>query len=184
MNIGITPISKENFNNNVKIRFKNILDGFNNYNYRSLTAKDITNFKFNEDAFIKFIEEAYKLNKNKSKIQSCYIDFYLKDLNDDDYNKLLEGLDSEDKERLNYIKTISSEKKTFNTEYFEVNDISIITLLTKMCTRELFFITFYFTAIPLTIWGNYNLNFPIFFEDDSVLDKYINIAEACTLNIN
>jgi len=184
MNIAITPISKEDFNNNVKIRFKNILDGFDNYNYRNLTAKDTTNFKFNENAFIKFIEEAYKLNKNETKIQSCYIDFYLKDLNDDSYNKLLGGLDIEDRESLNYIKSILSENTTINTEYFEVNDISIIPLLTKMCTRELFFITFYFTAIPLTIWGNYNLNFPIFFEDDSILDKYKDIAEDCSLNVS
>lgn len=178
MNIGLRPISKEIFENNVNIRFNNILDGFNNYKYKHLECNYDVNLKFNEMNFIKFIEESYKLNKN-----SCYIDFYIKNLNQYEYNKLLEGLDGEDKNILNSIWEYILKNSSYVTEYFEVNDIYILKLLVKMCTRELFFITFYFTEIPLTIWGNYNLSFPIFFEDDSILDTYIETAKKLKLYI-
>ena len=184
MNIGIKPISKDTFNHKVKIRFKNILDGFNNYKYKNLIGSNIIDFKSNEREFIRFLEEAYKLNESKVKNKTiCYIDFYLKDLSDAEYNKLLEGLDREDRDLLNRIRSVFMSNPPITTEYFEVNDISIIPLLTKMCTRELFFITFYFTELPLTIWGNFNLIFPIFFEDENVLNKYIDIADSCNLII-
>lgn len=178
MNIGLKPICKETFTNNVKIRFNNILDGFNNYKSKNLECNYNIDFKFKEMNFIKFIEESYKLNKN-----SCYIDFYIKNLNEGEYNKLSEGLDAGDKDLLNSIWECIIKNSSDFTEYFEVNDVSILKLLVKMCTRELFFITFYFTEIPLTIWGNYNLSFPIFFENDSVLDIYIETAKKVELNI-
>lgn len=179
MNVGVTQISKEEFNNNIKIRFKNILDGFSKYSYKTLKGNDKYSFKKNEHLFIDFIEEVYKLNTIEGIKNSCYIDFYLKDLNEEEYNTLLEGLDISDRESLDYVRNSC----TINTEYFEVNDISIISTLTKMCTRELFFITFYFTKLPVTIWGNYNLSFPMFYEDEDIIGAYRDIIEKYELDI-
>lgn len=179
MNIGLNPISEEEFNSKVKIKFKNILDGFDKYNYKNLKGNNDYTFKDNEQAFIDFIENVYKYNITESPNNSCYIDFYLKDLSEVDYNNLLKELEFEERVCLNQIKNINK----INTEYFEIMDISIVKLLTKMCTRELFFITFYFTQIPLTIWGNYNLNFPMFYEKQEILDIYIDIIQKYKLNI-
>lgn len=179
MNLEINSISEEEFNTSVKIRFKNILDGFNQYNSKTLNANDNYSFEENEKYFIGFIEEVYKFNSSKGRESSCYVDFYLKDLSNSEYIDLLKGLDFEDREQLENIRNTN----LLNTQYFEVKDVSVIKLLTKMCTRELFFITFYFTEIPLTIWGNYNLNFPIFYENEEVISEYIDIIEKYGLNM-
>lgn len=185
MNIGIEAISEEKFNDKVKIKFKNVLDGLNEYKYKNLNSVDGDNFEQEEQKFVNFLEETYKLNVSDCNCEEfCYIDFYLKDLNEDDYKKLLDGIDVLDREKIDYIRSAIINNKIINTVYFRVNDISIIKVLTEMCTRELFFITFYFTNIPLTIWGNYNLSFPIFYEDEYAIEKYLEIANECGVSIN
>lgn len=182
MSLGIRGIEKGKFNKSVKIRFKNILEGFNNYKYKTLTSKESEDFKVSEKNFIKFMKQVYKLNKDESN-NFCYIDFYLKDLNNEEYEKLLKRLETEEAEKLNYIRTSMLNNKIIDTIYFEVSDISTISLFTKMCTRELFFITFYFSNINLTVWGNYNLSFPIFYENELIIDKVLEIANLSDLNI-
>ena len=68
-----------------------------------------------------------------------------------------------------------------NNNYYKINDKKLIKLLTKLCTRELYFITFYFYKNPVTIWGNYNLKFPLFYEDNTNIKDYIDISKINNL---
>ena len=51
----------------------------------------------------------------------------------------------------------------------------LIPFLVRLSTREIFFITFYFNKIPITIWGNYNMEFPCFFENEKDMNFYKNL---------
>lgn len=88
MENGIVNISELYFNSKVKIRFKNIMDGFTNHESRIITTKGKSSFHEYEKSFIRFLEDVYKLNKSINTKEVCFIDFYLKDLSDDEYKKL------------------------------------------------------------------------------------------------
>ena len=83
------------------------------------------------------------------------------------------------------LKLVIAMARTYNDMFFEISDKKYIKLLTKLCTRELFFITFYFTKGPVTIWGNYNLKFPLFYDKDNIdegnIKNYFNIAKSNNL---
>ena len=56
--------------------------------------------------------------------------------------------------------------------------------ITILNTRALFFSTIYLNTFPFTIWGNYDLKFPVFFSDINTLNIYKNLAEKNGLSIN
>lgn len=68
-----------------------------------------------------------------------------------------------------------------DTVYFKVLDKEIIELITKLNTRELFFCTVYFLDTPLTVWGNYNLEFPIFYKEEEGLETYKELIDKSGL---
>lgn len=180
MELWLEPIEDDYFKRNVEIRFNNILDGFDSYKNRNIKPLMKSDFKISEKAFINFFQEAYKLN---SELGGCIVEVYFNKLNKDELYKLVQGLDESDIGKINDIMEYLSQNKNIDTIYYEIKDIDIISVLTKMCTRELFFVTFYFTNIPITIWGNYNLCFPLFYIKESHLDNYIEIIKKYSLEI-
>ena len=48
----------------------------------------------------------------------------------------------------------------------------ILEILLKLTAKEILFSTFYFTKSKCTIWGNYNMKYPIFFEDDEAFLEF------------
>lgn len=161
MNSLMIPINSDDFKRNVKIRFNNILDGFDNFKNFTITSND-------ENLLIDFISNIFEYNSNY-----CYIDFYLSKLSDEDKDKMISMAFEKDKEILKSIF-----EQDFNTDFFKIENKNIIPLLVRLSAREIFFISFYFTEIPITIWGNYNMKFPCFVESNESLKHYKCIAES------
>lgn len=176
--MGIKAISKADFDKIIKIKFDNILEGFDKFNYVELySRKDKEKIEIEED-FIKTLESFFYLNYDENKI---IVDFYKNKLDKDSIEFIENNLDLEEIKIFNEILNSG----TINDMFFEISDKKYIKLLTKLCTRELFFITFYFTKGPVTIWGNYNLKFPLFYDKDNIYEgnikNYFNIAKSNNL---
>ncbi len=158
-------IEEKDFKNIIKIRFNNILEGLDNYDNIELSSlknrkKDI------EEDFINILESFFDLNEGK-----LIIDFYKKNLNEESINYIKSNLDIGDLEIFN---ELINECDNENIYYF-IESKKYISLLIKLNTRELFFTTFYFYKYPLTIWGNYNFKFPMFYNEFSSIKKYMDI---------
>lgn len=166
--MGIRSIKREEFNSLVELRFNSILEGFNNYSYRHLTPIYEKKFLILEKNFINTLECFFDLNHDNKII----VDFYKNRLNEDSIKILKDNLNYNEQILLDNILNEGSKDDIF----FEVNDKRYIALFTKLCTRELFFITFYFTKGPITIWGNYNLKFPLFYCNEYSIQEYLKIA--------
>ena len=167
----LEPINNCNFKNIINIKFNNILEGFDNYKHIELSPIN-KNYK-SEENFIKTFEEFYEINEGH-----LIIDFYKNKLNDDSINFIKEHLSIEDNVLFDKI----IETANNNDNYYKVNDKKYIKLFIRLCTRELFFITFYFYKDPVTIWGNYNLKFPLFYNENTNINKYMKIAQINKLH--
>lgn len=171
----LKSISEEEFKKRVNIRFNNILDGFDKYSNGLLEHRDTSeSFEEKEEDFISFFKEALKFNKGK-----IIVDFYIKNLEDESKEKLLGGLGEKDKEIL--IRNINN--REIKSVYFELENEELISFITRLNTRELFFCTVYFTENPMTIWGNYNLSFPMFFKEKYILETYKGLAKKHNLDV-
>ncbi|WP_430857530.1 hypothetical protein [Clostridium paraputrificum] len=151
------------FNDNVSVAFKNIVDGFNSFPNITLDFKALN---FNEDKIIDLIKNIYDENDGE-----CFIDFYISKLSQEDKNNIINLAGDKDKELLKSI----IENNTHTGVYYKLLSKDLIPLLTRLNTREIFFVTFYFTKKPITIWGNYNMKFPCFFENDEDMKFYSNL---------
>ena len=61
--------------------------------------------------------------------------------------------------------------------------VESIPFIVRITTKEILFSTIYFAKEPLTIWGNYDKKFLVFYKEKSVYDKYENIAKDFKLKI-
>lgn len=166
----LNPVNIDEFQKNINIRFKNILSGFDSFLNFTIDAKNINN---GEKIIIDFIEKIFEENNNE-----CYLDLYLNNLSEEDKNNLLNFLSEEDKNVLKQLIDLNHDNP-----YYKLNDKSLIPFLTRLNTREIFFVTLYFKETPITIWGNYDLNFPCFFNAESDLNHYLKLAEEFNLKI-
>lgn len=174
MGILLEPISENEFNRLVDIRFSNISEGFSRYINGILELKDNDNIH-KEDEFIKFISDAFERN-NKEVI----VDFYLKNLKPEELKNLIKALNEEDKKIFeDYFKDMAKE-----SIYFRVKSKSLIPFITRLSTQELLFSTFYFLKIPMTLWGNFNFKFPIFTKSKEELDFYKALLKREKLKIS
>ena len=172
MNHLLRPISEEMFKANVVIRFNNINDGFNRFENFMLESSQRENL---EEKLIMFMEKAFDLNNE----DNSYVDFYFSRLEEKDKHSLLALLDAEDKKILErHIREIKDE-----TIFFRLSK-EMLPFITRLSTREVFFCTFYFTKFPCTIWGNYNMKFPIFFNNQDVVEKYKELTIKCGIEMN
>lgn len=162
----LIPISNEEFNSMINIKFKNILDGFNLFKSFTIEAENI---KDGENNLIKFIEKVFEENYNEA-----YIDFYINKLSPEDREKLVSLICEEDAEILK----LHLNLKPTNSVYYKLTNKALIPFLVRLNTRELFFVTFYFSNKPITIWGNYNMKFPCFFDKQEDLDFYFNLSKS------
>lgn len=161
MNDILISVTSEEFHKNVIIKFPNILDGLDTFPNFTLEPKNVY---LGEDEMIDYILKIFKLNNS-----FCYIDFYLDKLSEEDKENLVNLVPEEDRKLLKANLTIEN-----YSNYFKVEHIRLIPFLTRLSTRENFFITFYFTEIPITIWGNYGMKFPCFCLNQNDLTFYIN----------
>jgi len=167
MNELLIPISNDEFKNAVNIRFNNILDGFNlfkNFTIEANTIKDD-----DEKNLIEFIETIFEENNSEA-----YVDFYLNKISDEDKEKLISLISNEDKDILKLHLNIEPHDGVF----YKLENKALIPFLVRLNTRELFFVTFYFTNKPITIWGNYDMKFPCFFNTQENFDFYYNLSKS------
>lgn len=165
----LIPINEKEFKEKVKIRFNIISEGFNRYENKSLEA---CNDNFFEVNMLKFLEEALELNG----VDNTYVDFYYNILTASDKKKFKEMLDCNDKEFI-----VNFEKDNNNNNiYFKLSK-ECIPFINRLNSREILFSTIYFTKEPLTIWGNYNKKFPVFYLESAVFHKYEELARKHNL---
>ena len=167
MNELLIPISNDEFKNAVNIRFNNILDGFDLFKNFTIEANTIEND--GENKLIKFIETIFEENNSEA-----YVDFYLNKISDEDKEKLISLISNEDREILKLHLNIEPHDGVF----YKLKNKALIPFLVRLNTRELFFVTFYFTNKPITIWGNYDMKFPCFFNKQEDLDFYYNLSKS------
>ena len=167
-------IDEEEFKKCVHIRFNNISNGFNNYSNGILEAEQNISIEEAEGRIIRFFERILELNGE----ENSFIDFYYGQLSKEDKKRLKELLTTEDLEFINAIEHCKFEESI----YFYLSK-EMIPFITRLCTREVLFSTFYFTKIPCTIWGNYSIKFPCFFKDEHGMKSYIELSEECGLHI-
>lgn len=167
----LIPIDEIYFKEKVKIKFDNIIQGFNNYKNKTIKAIDNKDF---ENKMLGFLKEAALLNN----IDNSFVDFYYNFLKQEDKNKLENMLSENGKKFLMDFKAKNSTKGV----YYKL-PIDSIEFINKMNCKEILFSTIYFTKIPCTIWGNYNNKFPIFYKSEKDLTNYKNIAQKYNLII-
>lgn len=165
----LIPISDEDFKKAVSIRFNNIMNGFDNFINFTLNPTDIATA---EDKIINLIETIFEDNNNE-----CFIDFYINKISTEDKENLLKLLSTED------VTTLKSllESTVHDGVFFKLTSKKLIPFLTRLNTREAFFVTFYFTKRPVTIWGNYGMKFPLFFENEEDKNHYLKLSKSNTL---
>jgi len=172
MNYFLQPICEEIFKEKVTIRFNNISDGLGKFQNFILESREKEN---SEEKLIRFMEKTFELNGE----DNSYVDFYFSKLVESEKKCLFALLNNEDKELLKkHIKEVKDE-----TIFFRLSKASLA-FITRLSTREIFFCTFYFTKLPCTIWGNYNMKFPVFFNDNKVKEKYKEVAFQCGVEMN
>ena len=142
------PVSEEAFKQNVKVYFENINEGFSKFKHAMLEDKS-------EDELIDYMENAYDENG----FDNFYIDLYLNRIDESNENKFLELLTEDDKLTYKHIK----DQYDSSTVYYKI-DKSIIPFITRLSTREVLFCTVYLAKENKTIWGNYDMKFPVFYE--------------------
>lgn len=164
-------VVRDNIDEIVTIRFNNILKGMNTYKNYILEPYIEDDPHAKENNYVEFIKECFRINRLVNKEAPLVIDFYISRLNDDQYRNLLSIINDEDKVILEYL---YKNKTEFN--YYYILDEKILDFFIRLCTRELFFVTFYFIGYEATIWGNYDFKFPIFYKDEDVLKVYKEIS--------
>ncbi len=163
------PISSIEFKDNVNIRFNDILSGFNKFENFTLDGNISKN---GDEHLINYISKVFQYNNNE-----CYIDFFINRLDESSRENLMNMLvDKEDKMLLKKIIDMNHVDI-----YYKIKDINLIPFFTRLNTKELFFVTFYFTKNPITIWGNYNLKFPCFIDDSYSFNYYYDLAKSFNL---
>lgn len=169
MNELLIPIAIDEFKDKVNIRFNNILDGFDCFENFTLVASNIED---GENKIIEFIEKVFECNNCEG-----YVDFYINKISDEEKQRLLTLVPTEDKKVLeSHLNT-----KFHDGVYYKILNKSLIPFLVRLNTRELFFVTFYFANKPITIWGNYNLKFPCFFNSKNDFNFYYGLSNTLGL---
>lgn len=173
-------INKIEFLTKVKIRFNNIENGFENFKNNILSVYDVKldakeertllnkHRAQYEKKFIDFMNSAYEYNNEKGLI----IDFYINNLDKEAIDKIMQSLTKDEtKIFLEIIKKMSGD-----TIFLKILDKEMLEIIVKLNVREIFFSSFYFLDKELTIWGNYNMEFPVFYNDDFIIEEYIKRA--------
>lgn len=167
-------VEEEEFLKKVKIRFNSISKGFDEYFNGVLQVNGESNSQEGESRMLEFLLKLLELNGE----EYAYIDFYYSRLQPSDREKLKELLEEEDRA------TLKSCEKELQGEgiYFKLSK-SNLPLIVRLCTKEILFSTFYFTKIPCTIWGNYEMKFPCFFQREEDMKLYKEISKNYDLQI-
>ena len=145
------------------VLIEDIQDGFSRYRSVILKGEKLT--------MQHFLERCLVENEDAS-----FADFYYSVLVPEEQRGFAAGLSEAEKYVLLQFETDSRQVyyplQTENLEF-----------LADITARNWLFSTFYFTKLRAVVWGNYNLEYPLFCEDNGTLEIYKNIAGDCGLEL-
>ncbi len=145
--------------NKQAILIHKVEEGFTDYEYLIL--------KGDKAGYKEFMSKALSMNgKSRS-----YADFYYNNLSEEQKDLFLKALP---KEKSEYFK-----HKTWTEGIYYPLDEELLDFLLGITMDELLFSSFYFTKYPCTVWGNYDLKFPVFFRDKETRNRYRELAFSC-----
>lgn len=124
-----------------------IQDGFDMYHYEVLEG--------NEEYLAEKIRELFKRNG----VENSFVDFYYGRLTKTEKESVNQFLNQKQKD---YIESLALKETDI---YFQLDDM-LLEITMHLSAKEALFSTFYFTKYKCTIWGNYNLKYPIFYENE------------------
>lgn len=123
----------------------------------------------NAEDMKQYLNEIFRMNVGKS-----YADFYYPAFTASQKEVFRNGLTEEE--------TVLFHKlKIENNQIFYLVGQQDLDFLYSITFRSWLFSTFYFTDKKVTVWGNYNLEFPVFCEDKETLAVYMELAGQCGL---
>ena len=128
-----------------------------------------------ESKFVDFLKKAILLNGNEEII----IEAGFKGFSNQRILQFLERLDY--KEKILFLELIRN--NNYTSDYLKTTDFEAVQLFLIFGTRELTFPIFHFTKYKMSLCGNFDLSFPIFFESEKVKDQYSEIARQAGLFI-
>jgi len=139
----IGSVSKEHILSLGGIYIEHIQEGFEWYHNEMLEGTEIE--------LLDKIEEMYEQNGN----EDSYVDFYYGKLSYEERNNLKGQLSTR---ALAILETYERLKEPV----FLTLNMELLDLTAELNAKELLFSTYYFCRFPCTIWGNYNLSYPVF----------------------
>jgi hypothetical protein len=157
----ISCIQEEDLADKPAILINNVEEGFENYEYLVLQGE--------KEAFEQFLTQVMVLNGTAD----SYADFYYARLDENEKEYFHKALSKENRSFLL--------KGTWSEGIYYSLDSRLLQFLLEITANELLFCTFYFTRYACTVWGNYGLQFPVFFRDGETKERYQKLAEACGL---
>lgn len=164
-------IEKEVFDNTIKIKPVNIIEGFDKFN--SAIISDYGGSK-DREIEVKFYSLLNKLYKEEHEL---IVDYYGNKISNEEFKNMISNLNEDEAKFLNRIR----EDKNNSSVYFKIENIEELNLLLKLSLRSILFSTFYFSKEKVTIWSNYDYKFVMFFNEESKLGKYKMLVEECDL---
>lgn len=124
---------------------KSIQEGFDIYDYEFLEG--------NEEYLKEKIQELYKTNG----VENSFVDFYYGRLTKTEKEAVDKFLNQKQQD---YIESLALKETDI---YFQLDNM-LLEITLHLSAKEALFSTFYFTKHKCTIWSNYNLKYPMFYE--------------------
>ncbi|MBW8361093.1 MAG: hypothetical protein K0M56_02765 [Kaistella sp.] len=133
------------------------------------------NFSKNEKNYLNFIEQVFQEFPTE-----MFVEIEIKELSNFQIIEILNSLDYEDKNLwIEFIKKLDNA----NSKLIKLESKNELKMFFKIITRELTSPIFHFENGKVNLLGNYDLFFPMFFENNELADKYREIALENNLHI-
>ena len=107
---------------------------------------------------------------------STYVDFYYPVFPKEEQEAFERGLSAKERE-------LTRTFESYGGQVHYPADRECLDFLFEVTARNWLFSTFYFTNKKLMVWGNYDLKFPVFCEEEQDLDDYEALAREYRLEI-
>lgn len=156
-------MSKDKLTEKGAILIENVEDGFRQYESVILKGKK----QAMKDYLVRCLEE---------NAGQAFADFYYPVFDKDRQRQFEAGLSTEEK-------AVFLQFETGQGEIYYPLQRESLDLLSEITARNWLFSTFFFTGHKAVVWGNYNLEYPLFCEERGVLDFYKNMAAECGLEL-
>lgn len=156
-------VSEEEMKRRKAILIKNVEDGFREYSSVIL--------KGDKNSMQSFLEKCLRENEKEA-----FADFYYPVLSPEHKEAFLKGLDEDGR------KILSAFECSSGQVFYPLMEDNL-SFLAEMTAKNWLFSSFFFTRYPAVVWGNYNLEYPLFCRDSVTLDFYKKIALECGLEL-